>query len=226
MKTTSLLIIIGLLYVFSCEKAPNIQHKKLQEKIIKENSNADDIKLFNKLLNDNYPIQKVNINSDGITDYIFYSMFGEKYFFDGKTKKQISAEIPLSKAGADETLKIIDINCGDNQNEFILQTAGGGTLGNYHGMEILRYNQKTKTISSIFSSDISIFNWEDGNEILEYVLYVDILYKKNKCNDTIKIYEGKFINKKESYNLNIKPVKLIKVYHFDKKTERFEKNVG
>lgn len=221
------IFVIILFCFFSCKKEELIKSEnKLKIEQPEKKSNEEDIRLFNKLISENYPYDSVNINSDNIPDYILYSTFGQKYFFDGKTKTQISAEIPLSKPGADKTLSIIDVNCGDNQKEFILQTAGGGTLGNYHGMEILRYNQMTESINSIFSSSISNFHWENADEVLDDVVYVDILYKKNKCNDTIKIYKGEFINKKESYNLEIKPKKLLEEYYFDEKTQRFEKNVS
>lgn len=167
--------------------------------------------------------ERLNLNADTIPEYIFCEM-GHYVFFDGKTKKEIGYDDILSKSGASEDLKVIDVNCNDNQKEFIVESAMGGTLGNYHNMDVMRYNPKTQRISSIFSYGISSFDWVEDKEKLDFVNYIDILYKgNNECVDTIKIYQGKFIDKIESYNLNIKPKKLIEKYYFDKKNGAFIK---
>jgi len=220
MKKTTFIILICF---FSCNKKAerssgyiHITKRKV------ELHNSKTLSSFDELMKTYKPL-KAMINSDKSPDYIFYGIMGQAFFFDGKTKKEISAEIPISKAGPDSELKIIDINCNDNQQEFILQSAGGGTLGNYHSMDVLRYNSRTKKIASIFSYEISSFHWEEDKEILDEVHYIDLLYKKNACTDTIKVYQGKFVDKIESYNLNIKPKKLIEEYYFNKEIEKFEK---
>jgi hypothetical protein len=167
--------------------------------------------------------ERLNLDSDNIPEYIFCEM-GHYVFFDGKTKKEIEYEYILSKSGAGEDLKIIDVNCNDNQKEFIVKSAAGGTLGNYHNMDIMRYNSKTQKINSIFSYGISSFHWVEDKEKLDFVNYIDILYKRNnKCVDTIKIYQGKFVGEIKSYSLKIKPKKLIEKYYFNKQTGKFEK---
>lgn len=217
MKCIALMMLICF---FSCNKKPEKSENNIKK--TKNELKNSETASFDELMKAGEPI-KAYINSDKIPDYIFCAM-QQNFFFDGKTKKEIANDIPVSKAGPDTELKIINVNCDDNQQEFILQSAGGGTLGNYHGMDILRYNPETKRISSIFSFGISSFHWEEDIEILDEVYYVDILYKKNiECIDTINIHQGKFIDKAESYNLNIKPKKLIEKYYFNKQTEKFEK---
>ncbi len=181
--------------------------------------------LFNDYIKSFIP-KKVNLNTDNIPEYIFCDM-GHFTFFDGKTKKEIEyVDNKGPKYGGSEDLKFIDINCKDNQKEFIAESAGGGTLGNYHYMDIMRYNYETHKINSIFNYEISSFNWNEDKEILDFVFYIDALYKKgDKCFDTIKVYKGKFIGKPESYSKKIKPQKLIEKYYFNKKTGIFEKNI-
>jgi hypothetical protein len=212
--------ILSLLIIFFIGCKKEIIEKKITEKKSKTAKNRK--LLFNDYIKSFKP-ERLNLNPDNIPEYIFCEM-GNYVFFDGKTKNEIEYENILSKAGASDDLKIIDVNCNDNQKEFIVQSAVGGTLGNYHNMDIMRYNPKTKKINSIFSYGISSFDWVDDNEKLDFVNYIDILYKKNdRCIDTIKIYEGEFIDKIESYNLKIKPKKLIEKYYFDRETGNFEK---
>jgi len=228
MKKLQKITLIIFIIFFSCSK----EVKKEKEEIakIKITEKRNEPKKYPKLLFDDYAKflkpDRLNINSDDIPEYIFCEM-GNYTFFDGKTKKEIEYEYILTKYGPSGDLRIIDINCNDNQKEFIIESAGGGTLGNYHSMDIMRFNPKTQRINSIFSCEISSFYWKEDIEILEGVNYIDILYKKNKkCIDTIKIYQGEFIDKAESYNLNIKQKKLIEKYYFNKKTGYFEKTVG
>ena len=60
--------------------------------------------------------------------------------------------------------------------------------------------------------------------MVDYVYYIDVLYKKYaKCIDTIKVFQGEFIDKPKSYSLKIQPKKLIEIYYFNKKTGNFDK---
>jgi hypothetical protein len=213
-KTIFFLSIISLI---SCKKEieKNVTEKK-SETIPRTTL------LFKDYIKSSKP-ERSNLNTDNIPEYIFCEM-GHYVFFDGKTKKEIEYEYILSKAGGSEDLKIIDVNCNDNQKEFIVESAAGGTLGNYHNMDIMRYNSKTQKISSIFSYGISSFDWIEDKEKLDFVNYIDILYKRNNdCVDTINIYQGTFIGEIKSYSLSIKPKKLIEKYYFNKQTGKFEK---
>lgn len=212
------IFLISIIFLVSCKK-------ELTEKKIAETTNENQ-RLFNDYAKSLKP-ERVNLNSDNIPEYIFCEM-GNYTFFDGKTKKEIEyINNRGPKYGGNEDLKFIDVICNDNQKEFIAESAGGGTMGNYHYISVMRYNSKTQKISSIFDYEVSSFSWVEDEEKLDFVFYVDILYiKKNECVDTIKVYNGKFINKPESYSLKIKPQKLIEKYYFNKKTGTFEKNVG
>jgi hypothetical protein len=218
-KTT---LILTIIFFISCKKQIN------EDKITKQKSEniENKKKIFNDYIKSNNP-QRINLNTDNIPEYIFSEM-GFYTFFDGKTKKEIEYFDPKGpKYGGSEDLKFIDVNCNDNQKEFIVESAGGGTMGNYHYMNIMRYNSKTQKISSIFDYEISSFSWVEDEEKLDFVNYIDIFYKKkNECVDTIKVYKGKYINKPKSYSLKIKPQKLIEKYYFNKTTGTFEKNVG
>jgi hypothetical protein len=219
MKTLQKIIfILSIISFISCKKESDKKNV-----IEKERENIKSTKLLFKDYIKSFKPERLNLNADNIPEYIFCDM-GHYVFFDGKTKMQIEYEYIVSKAGASGDLKVIDVNCNDNQKEFIVESAAGGTLGNYHNMDIMRYNSKTQKISSIFSCGISSFDWIEDKEKLDFVNYIDILYKSdNECVDTIKIYEGKFIGKIESYSLNIKQKKLIEKYYFNKQTGDFEK---
>jgi hypothetical protein len=212
------ILFLSIIFFICCKKEIH------EDKITKKKSEIVENKkmLFNDYIK-SYKPQMVNLNTDNIPEYIFCEM-GHYTFFDGKTKKEIEyIDNKGPKYGGSEDLKFIDVNCNDNQKEFIVESAGGGTLGNYHYMDIMRYNSKTQKISSIFSETISSFDWVEDEEKLDFVNYIDILYKKNnECINTIKVYEGKFINKPRSYSLKIRPQKLIRNYYFNKKTEIFE----
>lgn len=216
-KTT---LILSIIFLIGCKK--EINQKKLTEK--KNEITENKQKLFKDYIKSNNP-QRINLNTDNIPEYIFSEM-GFYIFFDGKTKKEIEYINPSGpKLAGSGNLKFIDINCNDNQKEFIVESAGGGTMGNYHYMDIMRYNTKTQKISSIFEHEISSFSWVKDEEKLDFVFYIDILYnKENKCTDTIKVFKGEFTNKSESYSLKIKPQKLIEKYYFNIKTGFFEKN--
>jgi hypothetical protein len=218
LQTTT--FILSIILFISCKKEMNEVKTTEKKREIIENKKM----LFNDYIKSFKP-QKVNLNTDNITEYIFCDM-GHYAFFDGKTKKEIDYITNVSKYGGNEDLKFIDVYCNDNQKEFIAESAGGGTLGNYHYMDILRYNSETHKINSIFNYEISSFHWKEDKEILDYVYYIDVLYKKgDECIDTIKVYQGEFVNKPKSYSLKIKPKKLIEKYYFNEKTGTFEKNV-
>ena len=146
-------------------------------------------------------------------------------FFDGKTGKEIRNDSgAYSKAGGASEHTIIDLNPNDPQKEILLQTSGGGTIANYHGLTILKFDESSQSMQSIFTTSISDFYWDEKREErLSEVFYVDILYKKEHLNE-IKIYKGKFIDKVEPYNLHIKPVGKIQEYYlFNPKTNKFDK---
>jgi len=218
-KTT---LIFSMIFFIGCKKEINQESLTKKKNEITENKQ----KQFKDYIKSNNP-QRINLNTDNIPEYIFSEM-GFYIFFDGKTKKEIEYINPSGpKLAGSGKLKFIDINCYDNQKEFIVESAGGGTIGNYHYMNIMRYNSKTQKISSIFDYEISSFNWIEDEEKLDFVNYIDILYiKDNECSDTIKIYNGKFTNKPESYSLRIKPQKLIEKYFFNRDTGFFEKDIN
>ncbi len=215
-------LIFSIIFFIACKN--EINQDKLTEK--KNEISKNKQKQFKDYIKSNIP-QRINLNTDNIPEYIFSEM-GFYIFFDGKTKKEIEYINPSGpKLAGNRDLKFIDINCNDNQKEFIVESAGGGTIGNYHYMNIMRYNSKTQKISSIFDYEISSFNWVDDEEKLDFVNYIDVLYSKdNECSDTIKIYKGKFTNKPESYSVRIKPQKLIEKYFFNRKTGFFEKDIN
>ncbi|WP_445724190.1 hypothetical protein [Flavobacterium sp.] len=212
------IFVISIIFLVSCKN--ELTEKKITETT---NENQRSFSDYEKSLKP----ERVNLNSDDIPEYIFCEM-GNYTFFDGKTKKEIEyINNSGPKYGGSEDLKFIDVNCNDNQKEFIVESAGGGTLGNYHYVSVMRYNSKTQKISSIFDYEVSSFSWVEDEENLDFVNYIDILYKKsNDCIDTIKVYHGEFINKPKSYSLKIKPKKLIEKYYFNKVSGEFEKNVG
>lgn len=215
-------LIFSIIIFIGCKN--EINQEKLTEK--KNEISKYKQKQFKDYIKSNNP-QRINLNTDNIPEYIFSEM-GFYIFFDGKTKKEIEYINPSGpKLAGNRDLKFIDINCNDNQKEFIVESAGGGTIGNYHYMNIMRYNSKSQKISSIFDYEISSFNWVEDEEKLDIVNYIDVLYSKdNECSDTIKIYKGKFTNKPESYSLRIKPQKLIEKYFFNRDTGFFEKDIN
>lgn len=218
-KTT---LILSIIFLIGCKKEINKESLTEKKNEITENKQ----KQYKDYIKSNNP-QRINLNTDNIPEYIFSEM-GFYIFFDGKTKKEIEYINPSGpKLAGSGNLKFIDINCNDNQKEFIVESAGGGTIGNYHYVNIMRYNSKTQKISSIFDYEISSFNWIEDEEKLDFVNYIDVLYiKDNECSDTIKIYNGKFNNKPESYSLRIKPQKLIEKYFFNRNTGFFEKDIN
>lgn len=219
LQTTA--FVLSIFFFISCKKERNEVKKTEKKNEIIENKKM--------LLNDfikSYKPQRVNLNPDNIPEYIF-SEFGEFTFFDGKTKKEIEYIDPRGPKRGNDELEFIDVICNDNQKEFIAESVGGGTMGSYHYISVMRYNSKTQKISSIFDYEVSSFSWVEDEENLDFVNYIDILYKKsNDCIDTIKVYHGEFINKPKSYSLKIKPQKLIEKYYFNEKNGTFEKKVG
>lgn len=156
----------------SCKEEITEKKTTVKESEIVENKKRE----FNDYIKSIKP-ERVNLNTDNIPEYIFCEM-GNYTFFDGKTKNEIDYLVNVSKYGGSEDLKFININCDDNQKEFIAESAGGGTLGNYHYMDIMRYNSETHKINSIFNYEISSFHWNEDEEVLDYVYYIDVLYKK------------------------------------------------
>lgn len=217
-KLQTIILLLSIIFFISCKEEITEKKTTVKESEIVENKKRE----FNDYIKSIKP-ERVNLNTDNIPEYIFCEM-GNYTFFDGKTKNEIDNLVNVSKYGGSEDLKFININCDDNQKEFIAESAGGGTLGNYHYMDIMRYNSETNKITSIFNYEISSFHWNEDEEVLDYVYYIDVLYKKNaKCIDTIKVFQGEFIDKPKSYSLKIQPKKLIEIYYFNKKTGSFDK---
>ncbi|WP_298139703.1 hypothetical protein [Flavobacterium sp.] len=219
-KLQTISLLLSIIFFISCKKEITEKKTTVKKSEIVENNK----RIFDDYIKSIKP-ERVNLNTDSIPEYIFCEM-GNYTFFDGKTKNEIDYIANVSKYGGSEDLKIIDVNCNDNQKEFIVESTGGGTLGNYHYMDIMKYNSETQKINSIFNYEISSFHWNEDKEVLDYVHYIDVLYKKNdNCIDKIKVFQGEFIDKPKSYSLNIKPKKLIEIYYFNKKTGSFDKKV-
>ncbi|MBL0357723.1 MAG: hypothetical protein IPP72_12940 [Chitinophagaceae bacterium] len=86
-----------------------------------------------------YPVEiiRVNLNPDDVPDYfiIDHSGISTGIFFNGKDSSEIttdSVHAPWSRPGIEMEYRIIDVNCGDHQQELLVCGGGGGTAGLYH----------------------------------------------------------------------------------------------
>ena len=155
----------------------------------------------------------LNLNGDEwddyfvIVDYMGGPTIGE--FFDGKTAELYEYNPThthvLSRPGVDIEYEVIDINCGDNQQELLIRSGGGGTIGNYYDCEIYRFDKASNRIKLIFEETISAFEWEEGEEKELEVNHVDLNYTNSSCVDEIIVREGKLEEPRDIYSLNISP---------------------
>ncbi|MCG8573631.1 MAG: hypothetical protein MI810_02010 [Flavobacteriales bacterium] len=179
---------------------------------------------------------KLNLNSDEYLDYfvIVDNMGGPigALFFDGKTGEEFDFfndyDVIVSRPGVNIEYQIVDVNCKDYQQELLIKTGGGGTIGNYYNCEILRYDSPTNTMKIIFSETISAFEWEDDliNEKQLEVNHIDILYAHESCFSTIVVHEGKLVNQDDRYSADIEILDTLKkdVYQFKIDQNIFEKS--
>lgn len=208
------LLIIVILIFISCKK---------ENSAIKENKTKQEKEYVLDFKDFPYDPIKVDLTGDKIEEYIYEDIEGV-FVFDGKSRKAIPTEYIISKSGMEFPIKIIDVVCNDNQKEMLLQSSGGGTIGNYHSLHVLRYDKKANKINSIFDYEISSFNWQEDKEILEVVNYIDVLYKNdNDCVDEIKIFKGQFIGVPKPYKTEIKPKKILETFYFNRLKNKFEK---
>ncbi|MDX2359661.1 MAG: hypothetical protein QNK23_02565 [Crocinitomicaceae bacterium] len=223
MKNLSFFIVLLL---FSCANTPEnqetapdtISELSIEEQILLSYDEAHIF--FNDTLQRNDTVyfhaasvkEEINLNGDGFMDFfiVLDYMGGPTTgaFHDGKTGELIefypSYESIVSKPGIEIETTILQIHPGDNYEELMVLSGGGGTVENHHYMEIYRYDSTLNAMKLIFNETISLFEWDENlDEHLVRVNYIDAIYHPFYCCYEITVGEGAFMDTITPYNLDI-----------------------
>ncbi|MFT5820916.1 MAG: hypothetical protein ACI8ZM_002164 [Crocinitomix sp.] len=165
-------------------------------------------------------LHKFNFNGDEWLDYFVVEDHGggptSGYFYDGSTGDLIAGrtdeDFISSGAARDIEVKIIDVNCEDDQQELVVITGGGGSIGLYYFCNIYRYDNESNTARNIFSETISAVNWDE--EESKDVNYIDVFYNDSACVNEITVQKGAEYPSDDFDPTAIKPFKESQVYHY------------
>lgn len=102
----------------------------------------------------------------------------------------------LGEGGGGIDYKIVDVNCGDGQEELVILHCQGPPMGSYHSystsINILRYDQDFPCAKVILNEMISNagINVADTVWDTDRTYYLDFIYESKKCLNEIDFFPG------------------------------------
>ncbi len=167
---------------------------------------------------------KVNITSDNTPDYLIFDESDHNspvLIFDGKTGAKIKYEYEF--IGQNFSVETLDmVNCKNPTKVLSILHK----KKNRQELNILQYNSSNNSMDVIFSYPILISEWDNSIEKIKEVNYIDLIYSKKQCADTITISKGKLISEDADIH-KIKPLSKEKNVNFiyNEIKNKFEKIV-
>lgn len=101
--------------------------------------------------------------------------------------------------------------------EIVIKYGGGGSLSHDYNLSVYSFDSSEQKMCKIFSENISRFDY-DVDSLINKANFI----KFAECNDTIKVFEGIFINAPKAFINPDEKGELLKEYIFNKQKKMFE----